>query len=340
MKKILFGITNLSIGGAERLLVDIANNLSDKYVIDIFTIYGNGEFESLLNKNIKLKSLYKNSYEEFSKIKRLIISLKLLFFKKHIYNKNINNNYNVEIAFLEGPVTSLLSVKNKSTKKIAWIHTDISLIFGNKLKSKIKKILNKKMYLKYQKLIFVSKHSLNDFNKTYNIKVPKEVIHNYLNINSVIEKSKEFSANLPNDNILNFVTVCRLVDVKAIDRLIRIHKKLIENGFIHRFYIVGDGPEKEKLENLINSLNVSNTFILLGQKSNPYPYVLESDYFCLLSYFEGLPMVLLEAKALDKFILITDTASKEALENYDNKMIFENTETAIYNGLKEIIKKR
>ena len=82
---------------------------------------------------------------------------------------------------------------------------------------------------------------------------------------------------------------------------------------------------------------MQNSFILLGPKENPYPYILNANYFCLLSYYEGLPMALLEAKVLNKYILITDTASSEALENYENKKIFENTEDGIYSGLKEII---
>ena len=337
MKKILFGITNLSVGGAEKVLIEIVNKISDKYSIEIFTLYGNGELEKLLNKNIKINSLYNKSYDKFSKIKRTFISVKLLLFKKYIYKKYINKNYDVEIAFLEGPVTYLLSVKNKNTKKIAWIHTDISLIFGNNLKSKIKKILNKKIYSKYQKLIFVSENNLNIFNKQYNISIEKEVIHNYLNKNNILKKSKEFNPNFPNDNILNFVTVCRLVEPKAIHRLAKIHKKLLENGYNHRFYVVGDGPLKKELENFINYLNVSNTFILLGQNLNPYPYILNADYFCLLSYYEGLPMVLLEAKLLNKYILITNNSSKEAISDYENKKIFENNEKDIYDGLKNLI---
>lgn len=338
MKKILLGITSLSIGGAERVLVDICNELSDKYEIEIFTIYGEGEFEKLLNKKIKLKSLYQTSYDKLSKTEKILASFKILFSKTYIYNKYIKNNYDVEIAFLEGPITTLLSVKNSKAKKVAWIHNDISLVFGKNIKSKIKKILNKKIYLKYNELVFVSNHNLNKFKNFYNINIKKTVIHNYLNKNNVISKSKEINPNFPNDNLINFVTVSRLVEQKAIDRLITVHKKLIESGYIHRFYVVGDGPLRSTFETLINKLNISDTFILLGQKQNPYPYILKSDYFCLLSYYEGLPMVLLEAKALNKYILITDTASREALENYESKKIFENSESGIYTGLKEVIK--
>lgn len=296
-----------------------------------------GEFEKLLNKNIKIKSLYSKPYNEYNKFKKILISLRILFLKNIIYKKYINNNYDVEVAFLEGPITTILSSKNKKVKKIAWIHTDISLIFGNNIKSKLKKLFNKNTYKKYQELVFVSNHNLQQFNKIYNLNTKKQVINNYLNKENVFNLSNAFDVDLFDKSTINFVTVARLVEAKAIDRLIRVHHKLIKNGFNHKFYIIGDGPLKENLSSKINKLNLNTTFILLGQKENPYPYILNSDYFCLFSYYEGLPMVLLEAKILNKFILITDNSSKEALENYENKKIFENTEAGIYNGLKEII---
>ena len=71
-----------------------------------------------------------------------------------IYNKKIKQNYDTEIAFLEGPITRLFSTKNKDVHKIAWIHNDIEKVFGNDLKSKIKKYIDKKIYKKYNDLVF------------------------------------------------------------------------------------------------------------------------------------------------------------------------------------------
>ena len=136
------------------------------------------------------------------------------------------------------------------------------------------------------------------------------------------------------------VQVARLVPQKAIDRLIKVHSKLIkENGKTHNFYIIGDGPDKERLVSLIKKYGVKDTFFLLGKKENPYPYIKKADYFCLLSEFEGYGMVLEEAKILNKPIIITDTAAREAIEKYENSKILENTEEGIYKGLKEIIQK-
>ena len=67
MKKILFGITGLTLGGAERVLVDIANKLCNEYDITIFTIYSGGELEKQLSEKVKLKSLYNTQYTELRK---------------------------------------------------------------------------------------------------------------------------------------------------------------------------------------------------------------------------------------------------------------------------------
>lgn len=336
MKKLLFGITSLTIGGAERVLVDLANELCDKYEITIFTIYPKGEFEKTLSPKIKLKSLYNMQYKELSKMQKILIPLKIWLKQKSIYKKYIKNDYDVEIAFLEGPITRIFSTKNDETTKIAWVHNDISKVFGNNLKSKIKKLIDKKIYSKYDKLVFVSKDNENKFKKVYkNNTVEKKVIYNYIDKNRVLTKAKEKAdITFSKDNI-NLITVVRLVEQKAIDRLIKVHKKLIENGFKHKFYIIGDGPEKEKLDKMIKDNQIQETFKMLGKKENPYPYIKQADYFCLLSHFEGYPMVVEEAKILNKQILITDTAAREVVFGYEDAQIFENTEEGIFDGLKD-----
>lgn len=345
MKKILFGITSLGLGGAERVLVDIVNELVEQYDITIFTIYAKGELEKELSKNIKLKSLFKVSYSELSKFqKHIVMPLKVLLLRNKIYNKTIKDNYDVEIAFLEGPITRLLSTKNNKTKKLAWIHNDISLVFGNGIKAKLKKNIDRNIYKKYEKLIFVSKDNLNKFIKVYpnlkNVKqedMKKEVIYNYINKEKVIEKSNQEQIEKFDKNSINIVTVARLVKQKAIDRLINIHKKLISENLMHNIYVIGDGPLKEDLQEQIKANSVENTFKLLGKKENPYPYIKNADLFCLLSYFEGYGMVLEEAKILGKQIIITDTAAREAIIGYESSTILENNEEAIYEGLKQII---
>lgn len=343
-KKLLFGITSLTLGGAERVLVDLANALCDEYEITIFTIYAKGELEKQLSNKVKLQSLYNKQYSELNNIQRKIIPLKILLNNKIVYSKYIKGNYDVEVAFLEGPVTRLFSVKNKNTRKIAWIHNDISQVFGTDIIAKIKKKVDKNIYSKYETLVFVSQDNLKKFNKEYkNIEkqnqksIKEEVIYNYIDKENIKIKAEE-KTQIPFDKkSINFVTVARLVPQKAIDRIITIHKKIIDEGFKHNFYVIGEGPEKEKLEKLIKEFNVQESFHLLGKKENPYPYIKNSDYFCLLSKFEGYGMVLEEAKILEKPIIITDTAAREAVNNYKATKIVENTEDGIYKGVKELI---
>lgn len=313
MKKIVFGITNLNLGGAERVLVDICNKLSNIYDITIFTIYGKGDFEKELSPKIHLNSIYKNSYEEKSHIAKKIIPLKIFFMQKQIYNKYIKNKYDVEIAFLEGPITKIFSTKNKDTKKIAWVHNDISKVFGNGIKAKIKKYINKNLYSKFSKLIFVSKDNLEKFNDYYSLNVKKELIYNYIDMEKIIKKAEENIDYKFDESCINLLSVARLVEQKGIDRIINVHKRLIQDGYYHKFYIIGDGPLKEKLIKLIEQKDVKDTFILLGKKENPYPYIKNANYFCLLSYYEGYGMVIEEAKILNKPIIITDTAAREAV---------------------------
>ena len=337
-KKIIFGITSLTFGGAERVLIDICNELKNEYDITIFSLYGNGGLEKQLDKEIKFESVYNRSFNELSKLEKILFSLKLIFFKKSIYKKYVKKDFDVEIAFLEGPITRLFSVKNKSVQKIAWVHNDIKLVFGQGLKAKIKVFIDKNVYKQYNKIVFVTKDNKKSFEDVYKLNNNRYVIYNYLNQKEVIKKSEEKIVDLSNN--INFVTVSRLVEQKAIDRLVKVHSKLIKDGYKHNLYVIGDGPKNNEIRELISENKVENTFVLLGQMENPYPYIKVADYFCLFSYFEGYPMVLEEAKTLNKFILITDTAARENLINYRNCLISENNESGIYETIKNVLENK
>lgn len=338
MQKIIFGITGLTLGGAERVLVDIANELSSKFDITIFTIYAKGEFEKELSKDINLISLTDKSYDELSRVQKIAMSLKLIINKKTIYNKYINNGYKTEIAFLEGPITRLFSVKNSKVKKIAWVHNDINKVFGKGVKSKVKKVFDRKCYSRYNDIVFVSNDNKEQFEETYKLNNNKHVISNYISVNRVIKKSEDIVGNVFKNEAINFLTVARLTEQKGIDRLIKVHSKLIDDGYNHNFFCIGDGPERDKLKELIKKYNVEKSFVLLGKKDNPYPYMKKCDVFALLSYYEGYPMTILEAKILNKQILLTDTAAREAVEGYNKSYVTENSENGVYEGIRNTIK--
>ena len=342
MKKIVFGITSLTLGGAERVLVDIANRLKDEYDITIFTIYGKGILEKELDEKINLINLYDFSYNEMNRTKKRIIPLKVLTCGKSIYKKHIEGKFDIQVSFLEGPITRIFKY-GRNIKKIVWIHNDISKVFGNSFKAKVKLKLDKLIYKKYDKLIFVSKDNKNEFNNLFkipDIEKKEEVIYNYIDKKKIVEKAqKEVGQEYIDKTMPSIITIARLVPQKAIDRLINVHKRLIDENIQHNIYVIGDGPEREKLRNQIKELKVEDTFKLMGKRENPYPYLKKADYFVLLSKFEGYGMVVEEAKVLNKNIIITKTAATEAVKGYAKKLILENTEDAIYEGLKQVLQK-
>ena len=331
-KRICLGITKLGIGGAERVLVDTANELIKDYDITIFTIYGGGELEKELNPNIKRISIYKKEK------KNIFIPIYVLFCGKFIYIRYLKGRFDIDIAFLEGPITRIFAYKGNH-KKIAWVHNDISKVFGKNYKSKIKKYIDKCFYKKYDRIIFVSEQNKKAFENVYGKISKRKIIYNYINKERVLSLAKErFDKPIKNsENAKIFITVARLVKQKAIDRLIRVHKRLIGEGLNHKIYVIGNGEEKSNLISLLKKLNVEKTFIFLGKIENPYPYIKQANYFALLSYFEGYGMVLEEAKILNKQILVTDTAAKEAVINYDKKIIIENNEDAIFDEMRNVL---
>ena len=287
-KKIIFGITSLSIGGAERVLVDIVKELQSVYDITVFTIYGNGEFEKeLKGTNVKLKTIFKNQRENYGFIKRKVITLIYRMFSNIIYELHIKNIYDIEVAFLEGPITRLFA-NNSNANKIAWVHTNMSLYYETTKYSKRKRKIDEKIYERYNTIVFVSKDSRENFIKTFpNNNIRKKVIYNFIDQKRIERKSREIEPYEIEPNIPSIVVVARLTKAKALDRLIEVHKRLIKDRIMHNIYIIGDGDERKNLEEKIKEYGIKKSFILLGKKENPYPYILKAKYFGLFSYAEG-----------------------------------------------------
>ena len=287
-KKIIFGITSLSIGGAERVLVDIVKELQNVYDITVFTIYGNGEFEKeLKGTNVKLKAIFKKQRKEYGYIARKIVTTIYRCFYNIIYELHIKNIYDIEVAFLEGPITRLFA-NSSNANKIAWVHTNMSLYYETTKYSKRKRKIDEKIYERYNTIVFVSKDSRENFIKTFpNNNIRKKVIYNFVDQKRIERKSREIEPYEIEPNIPSIVVVARLTKAKALDRLIEVHKRLIKDRIMHNIYIIGDGEERKNLEEKIKEYGIKKSFILLGKKENPYPYILKAKYFGLFSYAEG-----------------------------------------------------
>ena len=287
-KKIIFGITSLSIGGAERVLVDIVKELQSVYDITVFTIYGNGEFEKeLKGTNVKLKTIFKNQRESYGFLTKKIITIIYRMFSNIIYELHIKNIYDIEVAFLEGPITRLFA-NDSNANKIAWVHTNMSLYYETTRYSNQKKKIDEKIYNKYNNIIFVSRDSKENFIKMFpNNKIRKRVIYNFIDQKRIERKSRELEPYGIEPNIPSIVVVARLTKAKGLDRLIEVHRRLIKDRIIHNIYIIGEGEERKNLEEKIKEYGIKKSFIKKGKRENPYPYILKAKYFGLFSYAEG-----------------------------------------------------
>lgn len=332
MKKILFFIPTLLGGGAEKVLVDLVNNLnSKKYDITVLTLDTRGVYKNSINKNIKLKTInnYKNPF-----IKKLfnVIICKYLP-SKFVYKKYIADKYDVEIAFLEGIATKILAASTNDNK-IAWVHTDLF----NYLDC-YKKIKNSdKLYKSFKKVICVSNSVKDNFRKQYGFDDNVLIQYNPIDEKNIIEKSKEVINEFAISSKFKIVTVGRLEYQKGYDRLLNVHKKLIEDGLDYELWILGDGTQRAEMEHYISENNLSDTVKLLGFQKNPYKFLSKADIFVSSSRIEGFSLVVAEALILGLPIISTDSIGPaELLKNGEFGMICENNENGLYESIKKIV---
>lgn len=140
----------------------------------------------------------------------------------------------------------------------------------------------------------------------------------------IIQKSKEKISDFPGIPVL--VAAGRLIKIKNYHSLVSAHKKLIDKGIYHQILLLGDGPEFQNLANQIHSLDVENTFKLLGQIENPYPYFSKADLYVHPSTTEAYPLVIAENLILGTPIISTNVGGiSEMMEHEINGLFVEPT---------------
>ncbi|MGO5425733.1 glycosyltransferase [Fusobacterium mortiferum] len=340
-KRILFLIYNLNGGGAEKVLLKVLEKINlNKFKVDLFLIKKEGVYVEYFEKNYKEKISLITPYDNLSS------NIILQYFQKKIIHKQvrrslkrpinfrkfIKNKYDTMISFLEGMSTIYLS-EIDCENKIAWIHADLQ---QHRLMTFEKE---RAIYSKYNKIICVSNQVKESFLKLYPENKEKlEVIYNPIDSEEIIKKSQEEIEEFRN-KIFTFISVGRLVKEKGFDILLKAHKLLLEEGVLHNIIILGEGSERESLENYIRENKLENSIKLLGFKSNPYPYIKNADAYILSSRYEGYPLVLCEALVLNKKIISTDcTGAVEVLENGKYGLIVKREdEFSLKEGMKKII---
>ncbi len=334
-KDVLILIDSLAEGGAEKVLIDVTNNLNmEKYNIEVKTIYNEGVYREQLNEAICYTSVIKrpNIWK-----KRIVNRLIKYLPSRFIYNLFIEKRYDVEITFLEFLSTKVISGSNSSATKIAWFHTDISekgispFLFKNK-----KKIISG--YQNFDKVICVSDSSKENFCNLTNLYQDTITIYNPIDKEQIVKKSNEECEYIKDKNKFTIATVGRLTEPKGYMRLCEVINKLKDEYNNIELLIIGEGTERKKLEKYIEENKLNNFIKLLGFVKNPYKYVKQADLFISSSLVEGFSLALAEAIVLDVPVLSTNTSGPlNILDNGKYGLIVDNSFEGIYSGIKQIL---
>ena len=322
MKKIAIFQTDLSVGGIQKSLVNLLNNIDySKYKIDLY-LTGEENYYNNLNKNVKVIYLKKLPY--FTRF----IKFNIL---KKFYKNKITESYDVAIDFNSYSMDTALACSSvKSNKKVIWVHNDIEIKLKYEKKYMVLYHFFKEKYKYFDIFVGVSKGAINSFKKLNDFKNKEYlVIPNFIDTNEIILKSKESCNTTVDKAKINIVSTGRICYQKGFDILINYISKLstVRNDF--HLYIIGDGDKLDNYKQLVNSLNLNNYITFLGSLKNPYNVMNLMDVFILTSRFEGQGMVFLEAKCLGLDIIMP-----KHLEKY----VDINGTTDILKSLKEIKK--
>jgi glycosyltransferase involved in cell wall biosynthesis len=302
-KKILYIVTQAERGGAQKYILDLATNLQNKYEI-LVAAHGNNNdwlFEKLNEKGINSKKLYnlKRKIEPLNDISAVFEIKKVIEkFKPDIIHLNSSK---------AGVIGSIAAKKGKA--KV--IYTAHGFVFNEPLN-----VIKKNIYLWAERLTGKYKDdiiTISDFDKKTGVKhiiAPTNkftTIHNGIETDSskILNKDKaRLSLGVPGKyNLVG--TISNYYSTKALHRLIKAAKIVIEKNSNCKFVLIGEGPEQEKLESLIEELNLSNNFFL-GSVENALIFLKALDVFVLPSVKEGMPYTILEAMLAEVPIIATE----------------------------------
>lgn len=331
-KKILFLIPNLSHGGAERVLVNLVNNLDQgKFEVAVQTLFDVGVNKQYLLPHVHYKGGWK-------KQPRGTTTLMKLFSPKFLYKRVVKEQYDVVVSYLEGPASRIISgCKDKNTKTVCVIHTqfitdDVAKIGFRSLKEAIK------CYNAFDEVVAVGQTVKEGFLSKIPMEKEVKILYNTNETEQILEKAKE-EVKVPLSNGINVCTAGKLIPVKAFERLIRVHKRLLDEGYLHHVYLLGEGGERERLESMIKELGVEDSVKLLGFQKNPYAYVARADMYVCSSLREGFSTAVTEALVLGTPVVTTECSGmKEQLgDNNEYGIVTENSEEGLYEGMKKML---
>lgn len=334
MKRILFFIPNLSVGGAEKVLVNLANNIDkSKFDITVQSLFGGGVNEQFLNKDIRYRYCFKKCFRGNSQLLKL-------FSNKFLFNWFIKEHYDIVISYLEGPVARIVSgCEDNNTKLVSWIHCRMNNEKVGSIGFRSFKEA-KKCYNRFDYIACVSQWVKDYFVDLFSFTKPIGVLYNTIESSMIMLKSEEEIDDVSFDkDVFNIISVGKIVQNKAFIRLAHIHKKLLDNGIKNHVYILGVGDEQTKIEKYIADNNLVETFTFLGYKTNPYKYIKACDLYVCSSFSEGFSTSVTESLIVGTPVVTTLCSGMYEMlgENNEYGIVTENNEDALYEGVKKIL---
>ena len=322
------------LGGISKSLLALFNEIGYKYEIDLFLFKKEGLFIPLIPENVNLiesplELIFRNPHP-----RNVFQAFKILSWKKwfkwlqysfkcswgkitgglHKQNQKMDEwigkktpplekHYDAAIAYQGGRCIYYLINNIKADTKIGYVHSDYEISEMDYMLYPV----DKRYFPKLDLIVTVSENCKRSLDKRFpELKERIKVIENICSVKMIRELSKQkvdFDSGFKG---LRLLTMGRMdISTKGIDLAISATKILKEKGYDFRWYFLGDGSERKRVEELIENAGVGENFILLGSKTNPYPYIAKCDIYVQPSRFEGKSVALDEVKALAKPVVVT-----------------------------------
>lgn len=365
MKKILFVMNTMGRAGAEMALLELLRSLTEREDVEVslFVLTGQGEMVDRLPEGVKLLNKNYNTCSVLTTEGKKILaktSLKALFKRGNVIRlfpylfgqlismikkgrilpdkllwrvlsdgaERFAEHYDLAVAYIEGGSTYYVADHVNATKKAAFFHVDYNMA-GYTRK------LDKECYLSFDKIFPISGEVKDAFLRTYpECKEKTEVFNNLINTDRILKMSKEAGGFTDAYDGYRILTVGRLTAQKDFAQSIEAMKLLKDKGIKARWYILGEGEQREELEKLIAKLGLQEDFFLLGVTDNPYVYMSQADIYVHATRFEGKSIAIQEAQVLGCAILVSDcSGNREQVVHGVDGLLCELTPEGICEGV-------
>lgn len=244
----------------------------------------------------------------------------------------IDGHYDMAVAFLEGGSTYYIHDHIRADRKVTFLHVDYSY-------AGYSRSLDRDCYLDFDRVFTVSDEVKKSFLEVYpECRSYTGVFHNLLDNEEIIRKSKRTGGFEDAYDGKRILTVGRLTAQKAYDIAIDAMKILKDHGVKAKWYVLGEGELRDRLQIKINHLGLKDDFILLGAKTNPYPYYAQCDLYVHATLFEGKSIAIQEAQILGCTLLVSDCSGnrEQVIDGVDGKMC-QLTPEGISAGIEELL---